>query len=75
MYDTLALEAVEVLGEAAAVGLEVVALNGEHEKSVDFIEGVKEAKQIAGVTVGSYGEEVAERGWDEGRELLFGEEF
>lgn len=50
--DALALEAVEVLGEAAAVGEEVVALDEEYEEGVDFIEGVEDPEEIAGLTVG-----------------------
>ena len=51
--DTLALEVVEVLGEAAAVGEEVVALDEEHEECVNFIEGIEDPQEVAGLTVGS----------------------
>jgi len=40
--DSFALEAIEILGEAPAVGFEIVTLDSEHKDSVDFIEGVQE---------------------------------
>ena len=42
-FDTqnpLAFEAIEVLCKASAICLEVVPLNGEHKKGIEFIEGV-----------------------------------
>lgn len=38
--DALALEAVEVLGEAAAIGEKVMPLNGQREKRIELIERV-----------------------------------
>ncbi len=38
----LAFEAVEVLGEAASVGFQVVPLDEEHEQGVELVEGVKD---------------------------------
>lgn len=73
--DSLALEAVEVLSEAAAVGEEVVPLNKEHEESVDFIEGIEDPKEVAGMTVSGQGKHITNGRWKEGGELLFGEEF
>lgn len=73
--DALALEAVEVLGEAAGVGAEEVALDKEEEGGVDFIEVVEDADEVAWVAVGGDGEEVAEGGREQGCELLFGEEL
>jgi hypothetical protein len=52
-----------------------VALDYEHEESVGFIEVVEESKEVAGVTVGGEGEEIAEGGREEGGELLFREDF
>jgi len=51
--NTLALKAIEVLGEAAAVGKKVVALNKEHEESVNLIERVEDTQKVAGLTVSS----------------------
>jgi len=67
----LALEAVEVFGEAAAVGLEEVPLDEKHEEGVELIERVEGAEEIAWVAVSCDGEEVAEgRGNERGQLLL-----
>lgn len=66
----LALEAVEVLGEAAAAGAQVVALDEEHEQGVQLIEGVEGAQQVARVPLGRDGQEVAQGRGQEGVELL-----
>ena len=70
-----ALEVVEMFGEGAAVVFEVMTLDEEHEEGVDFIEGIEETEEVAGMAVGCESEEVAEGGWNEGGELVFGEDF
>ena len=55
----LALQAVEVLDEAAAVGAQVVALDDEGEQRVQLIEGVEDAEEVARAAVGREDEEVA----------------
>jgi hypothetical protein len=42
---------------------------------VGFIEVVEEPEEVAGATVGSKGEEIAEGGGEERGELLFREDF
>lgn len=71
--DALALQRVEVLGERAAEGAEVVALDEEGEERVDFVVGVEDAQEVAGMAVGCDSEDVAERRGEEVGELLFGE--
>lgn len=73
--DALALQAIEVFGEAAAVGAEVVPLHEEVEERVDFVVVVEDAEEVAGVALGGEDEEVADGGGEERGELLFGEEF
>ena len=71
--DSFALKAIEILGEAPAVGFKIMTLNSEHKDSVDFVEGVQKTEKVSWVTVCSNGEEVAERGGDKGGQLLFRE--
>jgi hypothetical protein len=52
-----------------------VALDGEHKEGIELVEGVEYAEEVAGVSLGCDGEQVAERGREEGCELGFGEEF
>ena len=52
-----------------------MALHQQHEQGVDFVEGVEHGEEVAGVSGGGDGEEVAEGGGQQGRELLFGEEL
>ena len=66
---------VEVLGEAAAVGAQEVALHDQHEQRVDFIEGVEDGQEVAWVAWCGDGEEVAQRWGEQGGELLLGEEL
>lgn len=54
---------------------EVVAFYEEHEESVELVEGVEDAEEVAWVSVCGDGEEVAEGGGEEGGELSFGEEL
>lgn len=58
--DALALQGVEVLGEGAAEGAEVVALDDQGEQGVDFVEGVEDAEEVARVAVGGDGEDIAD---------------
>ena len=69
--NSLAFQAVEVLCEAAAKSAEVVSLDEEGEEGVDFVEGVEDAEEVAGMSVCCDGEEIAQRGRDECCELLF----
>ncbi|KAH0542528.1 hypothetical protein GP486_008631 [Trichoglossum hirsutum] len=69
----LALQTVEVLGEAAAVGEEIVALDEKHEQGVSQVEVVQEADEVAGVPVSGEDQKVAEGRGEEGGELLLGE--
>lgn len=57
--DSLTLEAVKVLGEASAVGLEVVPLHGQHKERITLIKGVKNTKKVSGMAVCGKGEEVS----------------
>lgn len=38
--DSLTLEIIEILGEASVIGLEVMALHGQHKERIHLIEGV-----------------------------------
>jgi len=58
--DSFTFEAVEVLGEAAAIGEEVVALDGEHEEGVELIEGVEDMEEVAWMALGGEDEEIAD---------------
>ena len=41
---SFSFQAIEILRETSAIGLQVVSLNDEHEKGVDFIERVQDGK-------------------------------
>ena len=72
-FDTeypFALEAIEVLSKASAIGEKVVPLDGEHEEGIDFVKGVEGTKEVPRMTVGGEGEQVAEGGRYQGRQLL-----
>lgn len=58
--DSFTFEAVKLLSEAAAVGEEVVALDGEHEECVELIEGVEDTQEVAGIALSGEDEEVAD---------------
>jgi hypothetical protein len=40
-----------------------MTLHHEHEHGVKLIEGVEDAQKVSRVSVGSDGEEIANRGW------------
>jgi hypothetical protein len=57
--DTLAFERVEVLGEGAAEGAEVVPLDDQREQRVELIEGVEDPQEIPWMTVCRDGEDIS----------------
>lgn len=71
----LPLEAVEVLGEGPAARAQVVALHEDHGQGVKLVEGVQRAQEVARVPLRQDGQEVAERGRQQGVELLLGEDL
>jgi hypothetical protein len=73
--DSFALQSVKVLGEAAAIRVEVVAFDDEGEQGIELVVGVEGSEEVAGISLGEDREEVTDRGREERRELLFREEF
>lgn len=71
----LALEPVEVLGEGAAAGGQVVALDEEHEQGVGLVERVEHGQEVARRAVGGVDEQVAQGGRQQGRQLLLREKL
>jgi hypothetical protein len=54
VFDTensLALQAIEVLREAATVGLKIMALNEEGEQPVEFVVGIERSKEVSGIAL------------------------
>ncbi len=49
--DALTLDAIEVLCKAAAVDSKVMALHDEHKEGVKLIEGVKNAEEVARISM------------------------
>lgn len=71
LQDAGALQAVEVLGEAPAIGAQEVALDEQHDQRVRLIEGIEHWQEIARVAVGGDGEQIAQRRREQRCELLF----
>lgn len=70
-----ALEAVEMLGEGAAAGEEVVALNEEGDEGVELVEGVEQRQQIARRAMGGVHEQIAQRRRQQAGQLLLREQL
>ena len=71
----LALEAVEVLREAPAVGDQVMTFYYECEEGINLIKGIENPKEVAWSVVCGQGKQIAEGRRYEARELLLGEQF
>lgn len=65
----LPLDAVEVLGKAAAPPPQVVALDEQHEEGVEFIVAVEDVDEVPRVALGDDGQHVADGGLEEVAEL------
>ena len=57
--DTLPFKAIEILGEASAIGCKEMPLDCEHKQGIELIEGVEKREKVSGASMGCDGEEVA----------------
>lgn len=70
-----ALQAVKVFGKGAAAGAQIVALDDEHDESVELIEGVERSQEVARVPLRQDGEQVAQCGRQQRVQLLLGQDL
>lgn len=75
MNGLLALETVEVLSETTAMCFQKMSLYSEHKQSVEFIERVKNAEEVTGMSMSGNGEKISQGRREKRGELLFGENF